>query len=197
MTDLIVIDCQKLTRLDKEAAEALDIKIKEAGQKLATDTDALLGLLVLAKAGQIHEALGFSSWPAYVMEVVRIEPTDKAERRMMAVLMNREGMSQRAIAVALSVDQKTISNDLRAGEENSSADTVGLDGKTYQSKGGAGPQRPHLSPWESALRKLTKTVDLLSNIGEDDQIARDSLAFHRSALEQQIERLRVFADSMR
>ena len=90
-----------------------------------------LSCLQRAKAGEIHVALGFSSWPAYVTDVVQIVPTDKAERRMLAALMSGEGMSQRAIGAALGVDQKTVSNDLRSGEENSSAVTVGLDGKTY------------------------------------------------------------------
>ncbi len=78
--------------------------------------------------------LGYTSFDAYVdsefgEDRLRLSPE---ERREAVAELRLTGMSQRAIGAALGVDQKTVSNDLRAGEENSSpAAITGTDGKTY------------------------------------------------------------------
>ena len=129
--ELSVIDGDKL---DEQAAKALDAKIKKAIGELADDTYDVIRLLKRAKDGQIHEALGLPSWTAYLKDAVRVVPADKTQRKMLAALLSSEGAGQRAIADVLGCDQKTVSNDLRSGEENSSTATAGLDGKSYKRK---------------------------------------------------------------
>jgi hypothetical protein len=193
--------------LDKHAAKALDDKIREVSGKLATDAADLLNLLKRAKAGQIHVALGFSSWPAYVIDAVQFATTDRADRRMLSVLMYREGMSQRAIGASLGVDQKTVSNDLRSGEENSSAVTAGLDGKTYpreQRKPIPERQRPVTETIpeavvKEAVVKLTKAVDRLDLISDDARCARNRaklMTLCGSDLQRAIKRLQAVADKL-
>lgn len=190
-----VIDGDKL---DEQAAKALDGKIKEAIGKLADDAYDVIKLLQQAKDGRIHDALGFASWTAYVKDTVRVVPADRMQRKLMAALMSGEGMSQRAIAAVLDVDQKTVSNDLRSGEENSSTDTVGRDGKTYKREPKDTPRRrPITDAWRDAVCKLTQAVDRLSRFSEDDRFtaSRGKLVY-RSDLQRAIDALQKVADEL-
>jgi len=156
-----LIGGEKLTHLDEQTAKLLDAKIKEAVSKLADDTYEVLRLLKNAKQGQIHEALGFDSWTAYICEVLQVVPADREQRQVLVAVMSGEGMSQRAIASVLGVDQKTVSNDLRSGEENSSTKTTGLDGKRYERK-----------PWAECVRaKLDKLVQEANSAERCDELA--------------------------
>jgi hypothetical protein len=169
---------QKMARLEQQAAHYLDAKIRDTGRNLAANIDALLNLLEQAKAGQIHKALGFPSWPAYVCDAVQIAPSHRTDRKLLAALMSAEGLSQRAVAAVLSVDQKTVSNDLRSGEENSSLVTVGLDGKGYERDSKKPPKAA--KPWFHCARaKLDKLMD---EAGESDERHDDLVALFRAAL---------------
>lgn len=138
-TDLATIEAELLPEpLSERKAQALDKKIRTAGEKLTNDVNALWELLDQAAAGQIHVALGYPSWTAYVKDAVVITPSDKVERKELAKLMAGKGMSQRAIAGALGVSQKTIDRDLK-GEELP-AETTGLDGKTYKQEPESEPE---------------------------------------------------------
>lgn len=113
--------------------------------------------------------------------------------------MSGKGMSQRAIGAALSVDQKTVSNDLRSGEENSSAVTVGMDGKSYPREPKVTPrQRPITDAWGDAVSKLTKATDRLSRISGDNRFARnrDKLMCRRSDLQRAIGTLQAVVDKL-
>ncbi|OBH54325.1 hypothetical protein [Mycobacterium sp. E2479] len=198
MTRLEVIDGEALEPLTEAEAKALDEKIRVAGKEFADTWFELLTLLEQAEQGQIHVALGFRSWPEYLAEAVRIAPVDKNERKWMAALMSGEGMSQRAIAAVLDVDQKTVSNDLRSVEENSSTDTVGRDGKTYKREPKDTPRRrPLTDAWRDAVCKLTHAVDRLSRISEDDRFtgSRGKLMY-RSDLQRAIDTLQKVADEL-
>jgi len=118
---------------------------------------------------------------------------------MLAALMSGKGMSQRAIAAVLDVDQKTVSNDLRSGEENSSAVTDGLDGKNYKQKSKANPKRPPIrGDMRYAVDAVTKAVGRLSRVGDDDRFAgnRETLAYYRSDLQRAIDKLQEVVDKL-
>jgi hypothetical protein len=130
--DAEVVETKRLT---ERQAKALDKQIRAASDRLTSNVEALWELLEHAAGGEIHVALGYSSWTAYVKEAVRFTPSDRIERKALVSLMSGRGMSQRAIAGTLGVDHKTVGNDLREGGENSAPDNVvGLDGKTYRHK---------------------------------------------------------------
>jgi hypothetical protein len=130
--------------LSNTEAKRLDKKIRAASNKVATDFNHLIDLLEQAERGLIHVALDCSSWTAYVKDAVQIQVSDRLERKALVQLMSGKGMSQRAIAGSLNVDQKTVSNDLREqAEENSSPkpdNIVGLDGKKYKRKAEPEPE---------------------------------------------------------
>jgi hypothetical protein len=116
-----------------EVAHRLDKSMRLLVGSISDSFARLLVVMEEAKRGNVHETLGFPSWTAYVADVfnvqIRLEPE---QRRELVGYLSGEGMSQRAIAPIVGVDQKTVSNDLRSREENSSPEKItGLDNKTY------------------------------------------------------------------
>lgn len=117
--------------LSEGRAKVLDKRIRQASSRVADNTAALLALLDEAAAGQIHVALGFPSWTAWVKDAVQVSPANEVERKSLVSLMSGKGMSQRAIASVVGANQATVSRDLAEGDADASPDTQGLDGKTY------------------------------------------------------------------
>jgi hypothetical protein len=135
-TELEVIEAEIVEApapLSEGKAKVLDKRIRQASARVVDNTATLLNLLDEAAVGQIHVALGFPSWPAWVRDAVQISPTDDTERKSLVQLMNGKGMSQRAIADVVGVNQATVSRDLSEApaDADASADTEGLDGKVY------------------------------------------------------------------
>lgn len=139
-TEVAVIDAEIVEvpePLSEGKAKVLDKRIRQASARVIDNTAMLLNLLDEAAAGQIHVALGFPSWTAWVKDAVQISPTDEVERKSLVSLMNGKGMSQRAIASVLDVNQATVSRDLSECEGDAEregdapASTEGLDGKIY------------------------------------------------------------------
>ncbi len=125
------------TLLTKTTAKALNKKIISASNKLtgdvdkvAADTKALLGLIDEAANGQIHKALEYASWTAWLKDTVRIEPRDPVERKMLVRLMSGEGLPQRAIATIVNSSQKTVDRDLD-GVESEDSTVITANNKTY------------------------------------------------------------------
>jgi hypothetical protein len=145
-----------------DSAARLDKRIRLLVGTITDNWTKLVNLVEEAQRGEIHKALGFRSWTAYVADVFTVPARlDRPQRQQLVAYLSGEGMSQRAIADVVAVDQKTVSNDLRAREENSSPEAervftdddvedwvkgrstpvIGLDGKTYQPK----PPKPYPS----------------------------------------------------
>ncbi|MCU1695737.1 MAG: hypothetical protein JWR34_1800 [Mycobacterium sp.] len=121
MTDTLVPITAEVVSLDKPDAERLDERIRLLVGSINDNLTDLYDLVEQAKQGHLHTALGYPSWTAYVADVftmgVRL---DREQRRELSVFLSGEGMSQRKIGAVVGVDQKTVCNDLHAGEENSS-----------------------------------------------------------------------------
>lgn len=120
--------------LTKTKARALHKQILSANAKVNTNMektqdsyDALLELLNKAVLGQIHVALEYKSWPAYVQDTVQINVNDRAERKSLVTLMSGKGMPQKAIAAVIGKSQKTVDRDLDGAQFDT--DTVtNIDG---------------------------------------------------------------------
>ena len=111
--------------------------------------------------------LGFKSWTDYVAEVVGKDMTKLPvdDRRQIVELLAGEGMSQRQIAAAVGVSQKTVDRDLDQVSHNDSPDDqvitepkpiTGRDGKTYRPK----PPQPQQ---ESKQRRWPLDVSALGD----------------------------------
>ncbi|CAM4298058.1 hypothetical protein MB901379_03199 [Mycobacterium basiliense] len=100
-----------------DAAEELDRCIRRTADAAARNLNKLAGLLVEAKAGEIHAALGFESWPAYLAN--RLQPItktlDRNEVRELIADLRKAGMSVRDISAATSVRRGLVLRSWRAG----------------------------------------------------------------------------------
>lgn len=87
--------------------------------------------------------LGYKSWDEYCeKEFSEKRLKLNREQREQAVLAFRgAGMSTRAIAAALGVDDKTVRNDLAGAEFSAPGSVLGVDGKTYPVKTAADADR--------------------------------------------------------
>lgn len=128
--------------MSADAARTLTDKIR---QTLQTGHS----LIAEAWRGGAWAALGYPTWDAYCageFAEARMVRLARDQRQEIVQQMHAEGMSSRAIASGLGVDQKTVVNDVKAktaGEESSSpAPVKGLDGKTYKPKGSAAAKSP-------------------------------------------------------
>ncbi|WP_029289152.1 hypothetical protein [Cellulomonas sp. HZM] len=122
-------------------AQALTNRIRQAARDVGDRVARLLELVDQAIAGDAWTALGYDSVAAYLVDTLEPMRLPIEQRRQVTGWLSGRGLSTRAIAPILSVDQKTVSNDRRilasvpasAGEESSSpaSAVIGLDGKTY------------------------------------------------------------------
>lgn len=101
--------------LGKDAATKLDKRIRTMAGAARGQLETIGNLLDEAKAGKVHEILGFRSWPEYVADAVggQLELSASARGPLVA-LMAGEGMSERAIATAIGVSQPTVHRDIAA-----------------------------------------------------------------------------------
>ncbi len=128
----------------------------------------LAELVEAAKNSQVHLALGFPSWTAYLADALggQMELSSDSRREVVA-LMAGHGMSERAISAAVGVSQSTVHRDLgQVIHDDSPADAedieskpaqsvTGIDGKNYRPKK---PKRP--TPTDTQ-RRATFREDML------------------------------------
>jgi len=94
---------------------------------------ATLGEIAAAYAERDWVHLGYASWDAYVdgefgAERLRLPAGD---RQQAVTELRLAGMSQRAIASTVGVNQATVSRDLAGDADASPAEITGTDGKNY------------------------------------------------------------------
>lgn len=187
-------------------AQSLDTRIRLMATTVEQNIDKLSDLLREAQAGQIHVALGFDSWTAYVADAVRFKPESIEQRRELVALMFGEGMSERAIAEVVGVSQKTVDRDLENMSRDDSpepgAQVIGLDGKSYtrKPKGERKRQPKAKQPLNvevsKAVAALTKNAETLSKLCGDCRFVKNvySLTRHRSELARAINSLQAIVD---
>jgi hypothetical protein len=128
------------TPLTKRQATLLDNKIRGYADYVVLHVGEIKKMLAKAKAGQVHITLGYKSWTAYVADALggRLQVTEPVRKDIIKVLAG-EGMSQRAIAKAVNVSQKTVDRDLDQLSHDDSVDqpdkVVSLDGRRRPAKG--------------------------------------------------------------
>lgn len=94
-------------------AENLDRQLRNQARAVAHSMNRFKPLIDEARTKEIHKALGFKSWTAYIADVIGKEmkqlPVD--DRRQIVALLSGEGMSNRAIADAVGVNEITVRRD--------------------------------------------------------------------------------------
>jgi len=111
--ELTVVDAEVVPAMDRDAAHRLDSRIRLLAGNVADNLTKLTDLIAEAQAGQIHLTLGFKSWPAYLASALaKLKMAlDADSRRELVSTLTGAGMSQRAIAQAVGVNQATVSRD--------------------------------------------------------------------------------------
>lgn len=195
--------------MSESDARRLTERIRIAATNYVEAKEKVLALVDEAKAGHAHIALGYASWTAYLSDVLSDEPLRLArdERRELVTRLADEGMSTRAIAPIVAVDQKTVANDLRSTEESSSVpkvrETTGLDGKVRTSVTAGRVQQPKRRPLPDVARDLgidlRRMTERVERFADDDRLPqnRDEVAAHlRHHLAEAIKVLTDLAESL-
>lgn len=164
-----------------EKSEFTRAKATKHTEKLRGSVEVAAELFVEAYTGRIWLALDYETWGEYLNgEIGEVRPRlPKAKRLELVGTMKTEAkMSQSAIAEALGVDQKTVSNDLRelraeaaeSGEEAPESESVGQDGKSYTRNTGNGRKpKEFIERVTSAVDKLDKAVGDLTDLTVEDE----------------------------
>lgn len=106
-----------------DEARRLTERIRLTAHSARESIEKLHTLVDEAKAGNVHLALGYPSWTAYLSEVLGEEPLRLArdQRQELVGFLAGEGMSTRAIAPIVGTSHMTVQNDL-SGVKNFTAD---------------------------------------------------------------------------
>jgi transposase len=187
----LIEDAEVIEPLTERQAISLDKKIRAASDKVQTSFDGLCDkytslceLLNQASEGQIHVALGYSSWTAYIADAVQINTVDRIERKGLAKMLSGGGMSQRAIASTLGVSQKTVDRDLE-GEEFESDTVTSLDGKQVSRNKAAkeieeeyepeppAKATPVTADFKDEIYQLQNDVEALKEVMADERFAKN------------------------
>jgi transposase len=119
VTELQAVEHEVLVPLNRPDAEKLDGRIRRMADTARGNLETVGRLLDEAKAGQVHQTLGFKSWTVYVADAVggQLQLSGDARAAMVGLLAG-EGMSVRAIAEATGVSKSTVSRDMEQVSHN-------------------------------------------------------------------------------
>ncbi len=111
-----------IQQMTPEEASSITTQIAVKLDAIAENYQAVMPLIREAITRQAHFVLGYASPGAYVADQFgnALSRLGVDLRREVVKELSGAGLSTRAIGAALGVDQKTVVNDRRAGEENSS-----------------------------------------------------------------------------
>lgn len=104
--------------LDEAGARRLTMRIALQLDTIASNVEQVVELIDQARVENIHQQLGYASWPAYVKAEFggRLDRLKRAERRPLVEVLAGTGMSTRAIASVVGVHHDTVASDIRAAE---------------------------------------------------------------------------------
>lgn len=171
-------------------AKRLDQRIRLVAGSIGDSLAKLHALVEEAKRGEVHKALGFPSWTAYLADALTIRvQIDREQRRELVGYLNGEGMSQRAIATVVGASVGTVNSDLDqvfssehvepAGDPDDSGEpeeTTGIDNKVYPRRRPE-PKPPRRRPITDEFLdlsvKLRPIEKRFRKLIDDDRIARN------------------------
>jgi hypothetical protein len=108
----------KTRHLNKAQALAITRKIK-------ADIELLNALIIEAWEGEAHLALGYPDWVSYAKAEFPKFKLSPETRKAAVIQMRKAGMSTRAAAAAIGVDQKTVVNDTASSQKSEENSSVG------------------------------------------------------------------------
>lgn len=170
-------------------AQRLTQQIKLTASGVRNGLFKLRNLIDEAKASNVWNILGYPSWTAYLVDALGDEPlrVSRDERHEIVGFLAGEGLSTRAIAPIVGVDNATVHRDLGrvadatpdtavTGEVTPAVtrEVTGLDGKTYPQPETRKPtRRPLVDAARDAGWELRRAMERLERIGADDRLSRN------------------------
>lgn len=123
VSELKPVEGEVIERMTEHEAKAITARIRLCAFNAREALEKLADFTRQAKKGEAHTVLGYASWTAYLADVLGELHLNlsRDQRREIVTLLTDEGMSTRAIAAVVSVDQKTVVNDRRATAEEISS----------------------------------------------------------------------------
>src|SRR3982750_4576359 len=99
--------------MSESAARDLYEQIRDAAEQIRDRMEQLHELLIEAREGSAHVALGMPSWTAFLSAAFADQPLalDREQRRELVAYLAAEGMSTRAIAPIVGVSERTAAYD--------------------------------------------------------------------------------------
>lgn len=188
MTDIGTEDvCASDPPLDHDAAAKLDERIRRMAKATKGNLDALNELIEKAKAGQIHPALSYISWTAYLTDALSelCADVDSDTRKHIAVMLHHEGMSIRDSALTTGLSKSTVQREVsQSGTVYESAPaTMGHDGKVRSRRQDAAQvatsqRKPITTAFLSASCDLMRVINRVARLRDDDRFNsnRDAIA---------------------
>jgi hypothetical protein len=184
--------------MTQDEAERISQRIALRLDTIADNTEAVCELIEKASQGEAWRALGYESWPAYVVgrfgdALARVR---RAERLPLTQALAETGMSTRAIASLTGVSQPTVVRDLGEQvihDESPAGSITGLDGKAYPRPDPGPPptrkprrRRPLIDQWRDNQGDLRRVVEKYERHVADDRFKakRRDLASHAHELAQ-------------
>ena len=109
MSDIAIGDARRLTE-----------RIRLMAMTVGDNIDKLKGLVSEARESEVHVALGYASWTAYLADVLGETPMrlERDVRQELVAELSAQGMSTRAIAPIVGVSQKTVDRDVRESNDS-------------------------------------------------------------------------------
>lgn len=162
--------------LGQYEAEQLDKQVQSAAEQVTGSLDVLFALLDKARTGQVHVALGYSGWTAYLADRLKLVSAvlGSDERRTLAAELFQAGMSVRAIAEAIGTSKSTVSRQLsQTGTGKFGDKVISLNGKMQKRRNHGGG---HRGPLDAAmkLRRVGSTIAKISGLeGADAEKQRE------------------------
>ncbi|MBX7452294.1 hypothetical protein GR927_30280 [Mycolicibacterium sp. 3033] len=124
MSEVQVVEhVEVLVPLGESEAKVLDNKIASTVQAVGDRLALLRGYIEEAERGQIHRALGFDSWTSYVSDRLSGRWELKGDdRREMAQLLAKHGMSSRLIAEITGASKSAVARDIASAVDDGAND---------------------------------------------------------------------------
>lgn len=100
--------------ISADEARRLTERIRLTAMTVRDGIEKLQGLVERAKAGHVHEALGYPSWTAYLADTLGDQPLrlPRDQRQELVGYLAGEGMSTRAIGAVVGAADITVRRDL-------------------------------------------------------------------------------------
>ena len=192
-----------IAMFDESTARDLDNAIRVVARQIHIAWAALVALVNEAKAGEIHKALGFPSWTAYVADALDGQwKLERDKRGEVVKFLAEQGMSQRAIARISGLGRTTVQRELEVAPLGQLI--TGLDGKTYPRPEPqvAQPGPPDEESDEAFLARMTvasRTITIPGTVEEmiamGQQIAEDEARLRRIKFEMELAAIAASDDS--